>query len=81
MKKGSEQFSAKASNVNPIINLVEDWQFVIDEVSNGVYQIKGVDLWGHSVSRTCTELELETTLMLCATDAKEIKAQLEKKKL
>lgn len=81
MKKNSAQFNAKLFNGYPIKNLVEGWEFSVDEVSNGVYQIKGIDLWGHSVARTCTGLELEATLMLCATDAQEIKAALEKKSL
>ena len=60
-------------------DLVEGWHFRYIEISNGVYQVQGVDKWGHSVSRTCTESELQATLEACANDARGVIRQLQEK--
>ena len=63
-------------NSYPIKDLVEGWHFKITEISYGAYRIEGIDKWGHSVSRTCSELELDAAFKLCAKDANEIDIQL-----
>ncbi|HEX6269614.1 MAG TPA: hypothetical protein VFZ43_05215 [Anaerolineales bacterium] len=61
-----------------IKDLVDGWFFRIREVSNGVYEVEGIDHWGHKVSRTGTENELDEILKACAEDARQIQANLNK---
>ena len=58
-------------------DLVDGWHFRLIEISNGAYRVEGIDKWGHSVSRTCSDPELTTTLEACAHDAREIIKQLQ----
>jgi hypothetical protein len=60
-------------------NLVEGWQFSLDEISANYYRIEGKDKWGHSVSRTCSEIEINETLEKCAKDARDIQKQIQEK--
>ena len=60
-------------------NLVEGWQFSLDEISPNYYRVEGKDKWGHSVSRTCSEMEIKETLEKCANDARDIQKQLQEK--
>ena len=60
-------------------NLVEGWQFSLDEISPNYYRIEGKDKWGHSVSRTCAEIEINETIEKCANDARDIQKQSQEK--
>jgi hypothetical protein len=60
-------------------NLVKGWHFSLDEISPNYYRIEGKDKWGHSVSRTCSEIEIKETLEKCANDARNIQKQLQEK--
>ena len=60
-------------------NLVEGWQFRLDEISANYYRIEGKDSGGHSVSRTCSEIEINETLEKCANDARDIQKQIQEK--
>jgi len=60
-------------------DLAEGWHFRYVDISNGVYRVQDVDKWGRSVSRTCTETELQATLEACANDARDIIRQLQEK--
>ena len=60
-------------------NLVEGWQFSLHEISPNYYRIEGKDKWGHSVSRTCSEIEINETLEKCAKDARDIQKQIQEK--
>lgn len=62
------------SNLN---NLVEGWIFNFIEVSPNYYRIEGKDKWGHFVSRTCSEMELDETLEKCLDDARAIQKQIQ----
>jgi hypothetical protein len=62
----------------PIKDLLEKWFFRIREVSNGVYEVEGIDPWGRKVSRTGTENDLDQVLKACAEDARKIQASLNK---
>jgi hypothetical protein len=62
----------------PIKDLLEGWYFRVTEISNGTYQVQGMDKWGHSVSRQCSDPEIDATLKACADDAQEIEKQLKK---
>lgn len=79
MKKTMEPLTETTLNLYPIKDLVEGWHFKVDEISYGAYRIEGVDKWGHSVSRTCSEFELDETFKLCSKDALEIDIQLKEK--
>jgi hypothetical protein len=79
MKKFVEPLSETTLSLYPIKDLVEGWHFKMNEISNGAYRIEGIDRWGHSVSRVCSEFALDETLRLCAKDANEIDAQLRQK--
>jgi hypothetical protein len=68
-------------NITDLNNLVTGWQFSIHEISYGAYRVVGVNKWGNSVSRTCSDSELDETLQLCANDAHEIDNQLRDKNL
>lgn len=61
-------------------NLVKGWQFSLDEISANYYRIEGKDKWGHTVSRTCSEIEINETLEKCAKDARDIQKQIRKSK-
>ena len=68
------------SNQNSRLDkLVKGWYFSLDEISPNYYRIEGKDKWGHSVSRTCSEMEIEDTLEKCANDARDIQKQLQEK--
>jgi hypothetical protein len=64
----------QSSNLN---NLVEGWIFNFIEVSPNYYRIEGKDKWGHSVSRTCSEMALDETLEKCSDDARDIQKQIQ----
>lgn len=63
----------------PIRDLVDGWFFRIQEISNGVYEVEGTDIWGRKVLRNSIESELDQALKACANDARKIKAELNKK--
>ena len=54
----------------PIRDLVEKWFFRVDEVSQGFYQVEGIDRWGRKVSRT--GIDPEHLLSLCKRDIEEM---------
>ena len=54
----------------PIRDLVEEWFFQVDEVSQGYYQVEGIDRWGRKVSRM--GVDPDQLLMLCKRDVEEI---------
>jgi hypothetical protein len=60
-------------------NLVEEWKFELIEVSPSYYRIEGKNNLGNSVSRTCSEMELDETLEKCADDARDIQKQIQEK--
>ena len=74
MKKPVQQLSDDDLAAYPIRDLVKDWFFRIQEVSNGVYVVEGIDAWGRKVSRKGTEVELDGILKACADDAREIQS-------
>ena len=76
MKKIVKPLSEMTLNNYPIKDVADGWHFSIQEISYGAYRIKGINKWGNSVSRTCSEPELDETLKLCAKDALEIDNQL-----
>ncbi len=81
MKKIVEPLGDLTLSLFPIKDVAEGWHFSINEISNGVYRVKGINKWGNSVSRTCSEFELDKTLKLCANDAHEIDNQLKENDL
>jgi hypothetical protein len=64
-------------NEYPIRNLTDGWFFRVIEISPNIYRVEGIDRFGRSVSRTGTEIELDSLLKLCAQDAQQIKDSLE----
>jgi hypothetical protein len=81
MKKLVTVLSDETLSMYPIKDLVDGWYFRLSEISNGAYQVEGIDKWGHSVSRQCSEPALDATLKACANDAQEIEKQLKDKKI
>ena len=77
MSNGQETINQNSS----LNHLVEGWQFSFVEISPNYYRIEGKDKWGHSVSRTCSEVEINETLEKCANDARDIQKQIQEKKL
>ena len=77
MSNGQETTNQNSS----LNNLVQGWQFSFIEISPHYYRIEGKDKWGHSVSRTCSEIEINETLEKCANDARDIQKQIQEKKL
>ncbi len=75
MKKMVDKLSDEFLSAYPIKNIVEGWHFKIDEVSNGVYEIEGIDYWNRRVSRK--GINPDEVLNLCAKDAEEIKQNIE----
>ena len=75
MKRIVEPLSDLTLSLYPIKDAVTGWHFRFHEISNGGYRVEGIDKWGHSVSRTCSDPELDATLKLCANDAREIDNQ------
>jgi hypothetical protein len=65
--------SSELQKTHPISDRVEGWFFRQQENSNCCYVVEGVDLYGHSVSRTGTDPEL--VLEDCIRDAEEIRRQ------
>jgi hypothetical protein len=65
--------------VKDLNNLVEGWKFELIEVSPYYYRIEGKNKLGNSVSRTCSEMELDETLEKCANDARDIEKQIQEK--
>ncbi len=60
-------------------NLVEGWRFELIELSPNYYRIEGKNNLGNTISRTCSELELDETLEKCANDARDIQKQVQDK--
>jgi hypothetical protein len=58
----------------PLADLVPDWFFRINEISNGGYKAEGTDLWGRQVSRSGSDPDV--LLVECAKDAQRIIARL-----
>ena len=81
MKKIAEPLSELTLSIYPIKDVIEGWHFKINEISNGAYRIEGINKWGNTISRTCSDPELDATLKLCANDAREIDNQLKDKNL
>ena len=71
-----QEIANKNSRFN---NLVEGWQFSLNEISPNYYRIEGKDKLGHSVSRACSEIEINETLEKCANDARDIQKQIQEK--
>jgi hypothetical protein len=79
MKKTVQPLSNEYLAKYPIRDLVDGWFFRIQEVSNGVYEVEGTDIWGRKVLRTSSDTELNEALKACANDARKIQAELDKK--
>ena len=77
MKKSVQQLSDEYLAMYPIKDLVEGWFFRVHEVSNGVYEVEGTDVWGRKVSRKGTEIELDEVLKAGASDARQIQSKLD----
>ncbi len=60
----------------PISGLLDGWFFRYQEIAPGVFLLEGIDEEGHSVSRICSEREIDVALKSCAKDAREIEYQL-----
>ena len=75
MKKSIEKLSDEFLSAYPIKNIIEGWYFKIDEVSNGVYEIEGIDYWNRRVSHK--GINPDELLKLCVKDAEEIKQNIE----
>jgi hypothetical protein len=76
MKKRIQRLGNEFLSSNyPIKDLVEGWFFKVQEVSNGVYEVEGIDYWGRKVSHK--GIDVDEVLKLCAKDAQDIKASLE----
>lgn len=67
MKSQVQRLSDEFLNAYPIKDLVEGWFFRVEEVSNGVYEVEGIDYWGRKVSRKGTDSD--ELLDLCIKDA------------
>ena len=78
MKKTVQRLSDVHLAMYPIRDLVDGWFFRIQEISNGVYEVEGIDIWGRKVSRAAIEAELDEALKACANDARKIQAELDK---
>jgi len=59
----------------PTIGQVLGWFFRTEEGSNGVYLVKGTDLWGRQVARTGADPV--ALLSGCEADAQRIERQLQ----
>ena len=71
MKRKLEKLSeSEVLKEYPISGLADGWYFSQKEVSPGVYEILGTDLWGRKVSRSGTDEQ--QTLKRCVRDAKDI---------
>ncbi len=49
---------------------VPHWTFDVYEVSAGVYEVKGKDIYGHIVGRKGIEMDLEKLIDECKIEAK-----------
>jgi hypothetical protein len=79
MKQTVKRLSDEYLAMYPIRDLVDGWFFRIQEISNGVYEVEGIDFWGRKVLRTSSETELNDVVKACANDARRIQAALDKK--
>ena len=77
MKKNVPPLSDEYLASYPIKDLVDGWFFRIQEVSNGVFEVEGIDGWRRKVARTGTENELDEALKACAEDARQIQLKLD----
>ena len=71
-------FEAAKNQIPNLDELVGGWRFHLMEISSNHYRIEGHDQWGHSVSRSCSEIEIKETLAKCAHDAQEIRTKFRK---
>lgn len=71
MKSQVQRLSDEFLSAYPIKDLVEGWFFKVQEVSNGVYEVEGTDIWGRKVSRK--GIDPDEVLKLCIQDAQDIK--------
>lgn len=55
---------------NTLDDLVEGWNFKIDEVSSNVYKVDGVDKHGHRVSTH--DIDPKKAIANCVNDARKI---------
>jgi pyrroloquinoline quinone (PQQ) biosynthesis protein C len=74
MKQKIQKISDEILAAYPIKDIVKGWFFKIDEVSNGVYEVEGIDFWGRKVSRK--GLDTEEILKLCVKDAQDVNANI-----
>jgi hypothetical protein len=79
MKSPVKRLTDEELEAYPIKDRLEGWFFRIQEVSNGIYEIEGTDVWGRKVSRKTIEADLEEVLKVCANDARKIQAELDQK--
>ena len=70
MKKNIRRLTNDDLRLFPIKDLVEGWNFKIDEITAGYYRVTGIDEWGRTVSRD--GIDPEILLLACADDIKEI---------
>jgi hypothetical protein len=80
MKQAITRYSdEELKKVYQFTNLLEGWYFRYIEISNCAYRVEGINRWGNTVSRTCSDPELDVTLQACVNDAREIEKQLQEK--
>ena len=60
----------------PIFDRLEGWFFRAQEVSNGVWEVQGSDLFGRKVSRTGSDPDI--LLDRCTDDARAIATEVKK---
>lgn len=71
MKKRSKKIEvSEIIKEYPIADKLDGWFFSLNEVSPGMYEIKGTDQWNRQVGRT--GFDPEKMLEDCIEDAKEI---------
>jgi pyrroloquinoline quinone (PQQ) biosynthesis protein C len=71
MKKQIKPFdSSELVRKYPLADLVSGWFFRCEEISSGVYEVEGIDIWGRTVS--ATGMDPESLIARCVTDAKRI---------
>lgn len=72
MRANVKRLTEEELQAYPIKDLVDGWFFRVVEISNGVYEIEGIDHRGRRVSRTGTNPD--EVLKTCAKDAHALSA-------
>jgi hypothetical protein len=70
MKRFIHKLTNEELQAYPITDLIKDWFFRVKEISQGMYLVEGIDVWGRTVSRT--GIDPERLLDECKNDVMEI---------